>query len=55
MNDYYECEITVKLQDTLGKVDTANKKGFNQTGSTVANEVYPVYNDFRSSHKLRCW
>jgi hypothetical protein len=55
MNDYYECEITVKLQDTLGKDDTANKKGFNQTGSTVANEVYPVYNDCRSSHKLRCW
>jgi hypothetical protein len=54
MNDYYECEITVKLQDTLGKDDTANKIGFNQTGSIVANEVYPVYNDCGSSNKLRC-
>jgi hypothetical protein len=34
MDDYDGgCEITVKLQGTLGKDNTANKKGFNQTGT----------------------
>ncbi len=41
MVNYDECEITVKLQGTLGKDNTANKKGFNQTGSIVVGEDDP--------------
>ena len=43
--DYPECEITVKLQGTLGKNNTANRKGFNQTGSIVVDEYNVILLD----------